>query len=101
MTGERLQSVLQQDSAEIEGRYRLNDSLFKYLVGSGGGEEVLMGFLNSVMDGSRQILALEYLDRERSPLYVEKSTPLRRPRPRRSGQDVPRRGSGLQREVLL
>ena len=46
MTGERLQSVLQQDSAEIEGCYRLNDSLFKYLVGSGGGEEVLMGFLN-------------------------------------------------------
>ena len=74
MTGERLQSVLQQDSAEIEGCYRLNDALFKYLVGSGGGEEVLMGFLNSVMDGSRQISALEYLDRERSPLRGEKAT---------------------------
>ena len=74
MTQEELQCMLQEKGPEFDTLYRLNDAFFKFLVGKGGGEEVLKVFLNSVMDDTRQITSLDYLDRERSPAFGGKAT---------------------------
>ena len=42
---------------------RLNDRLFKYIFASEQHKDLLILFLNNILDKDRQIIDLEYMDR--------------------------------------
>ena len=53
---------------EMKEINRLNDQLFKFLFAREENKSLLIGFLNSVLDASRQIEDVVYLDRESAPV---------------------------------